>query len=237
MARRALMLGAGVLLIGSLGVGPASATSYTDDYCIEVSTSGTSSTDSTSTDTTSTDLTSTDLTSTDLTSTDLTSTDLTSTDLTSTDLTSTDLTSTDLTSTDLTSTDLTSTDLTSTDLTSTDLTSPGSSEDAPDTGSVTSGSGGLSGIRGLRAADPGTSTDGSLPEIPSETSDGIVTTTGVSSGTSTGTSGHGNDPTYRYTVCHVNYSIGHYWYDYRPVGEVYATQVKRVPSGGVDTGN
>jgi len=39
------------------------------------------------------------------------------------------------------------------------------------------------------------------------------------------------------TVCYFNSSVNHYWYDYRPVGEVYATQVKRVPSGGVDTGN
>ena len=38
-------------------------------------------------------------------------------------------------------------------------------------------------------------------------------------------------------VCYVDNSIGHYYYNARPVGEVYATQVRSVPVGGVATGN
>ena len=102
-------------------------------------------------------------------------------------------------------------------------------------------SSGLSGAQGLRAAEPTTdSGSGSDADTDADidTSGATLTTTDEGDNYDSGyRHGSGYSHGHARTVCYFNSSVNHYWYDYRPVGEVYATQVKRVPSGGVDTGN
>ena len=109
-------------------------------------------------------------------------------------------------------------------------------------GGSSSGSslGGILGPQGLRAPSEAPDPDS---DLGTTNSDGAVITTTTDRGDTYGGGSHGRGSYgrghggYSSTVCYYNYSVGHYYYDYRPVGPIYATQVKHVPSGGVDTGN
>jgi hypothetical protein len=267
MGHRVLVLGAGVLLIGSLGVGSASATSYTNSNCVEVSSHGHPNRDGTSDDDTDN------------------ATDTTDTDSTDTDSTDTDSTDTDSPLDPLDNPlDPLDNPLDPLDDPTDPLDNPTDPLDNPTDpldplgGGLESGTGGTGGSGGSGSAG-GSGGAGAAPISPSVGSPS-VTSGGAPSATSSGSTqglraaapnadpttddsdldegpnsltttdqGEGYDSGYDYdyyrshysndssTTCYYNYSVGHYWYDDRPVGEVHATQVKRVPRGGVDTGN
>ncbi len=227
ISQRVLVLGAGVLLIGSLGVGSASATSYTDNNCVAVSyhhprpstdNSTGSSTDSSTDSPTDLDA-------------------LTDALDTLTDALTDALDS--VPTTDLPTTDLPTTDLPTTDLPTTDLPlggNPGTSE--TDTAG-SAGDTGTGGTQGLRAEEP--TTDSSpATDTPAETDADLDESGATLTTTDEGDnyhSGYRSSGYHSRVACYVNYSVGHYYYNSRPVGEVYATQVRSVPVGGVDTGN
>ena len=100
-------------------------------------------------------------------------------------------------------------------------------------------SSGLSGAQGLRADEPAADSGSDADtDADIDTSGATLTTTDEGDNYDSGyRHGSGYSHGHARTVCYFNSSVNHYWYDYRPVGEVHATQVKRVPSGGVDTGN
>jgi hypothetical protein len=242
VGHRALVLGAGVLLIGSLGVGSASATSYTDNYnCVEVSyhhprpstdNSTGSSTDG-STDT-PTDLDA--LTDALDTLTDALTDVLDS--VPTTDLPTTDLPTTDLPTTDLPTTDLPTTDLPTTDLPLTDLGGGDSGTSETDTAG-SAGDTGTGEAQNLRAEEP-TTDSGTATDTPAETDADLDESGATLTTTDEGDnyhSGYSSSGYHSRVTCYVDNSVGHYYYRHRPVGEVYATQVRSVPVGGVATGN
>ncbi|MEJ2884948.1 hypothetical protein [Actinomycetospora aeridis] len=222
MGHRVLVLGAGVLLLGSLGVGAASATSSTDNTCVEVTTYDhprydhptSSPTSSSSTTTTTTTTTSGGLPP--------------------------------ITIPGGPTITIPSITLPPVSAPSDTLQDGGGQTSSPLTGSSPVDSGdagpatppGDSGVQELRADDPAPGSgddDSDLDEGPNS-----LTTTDRGEGYDSGydyDGYRGPRGSYGGVSCYYNYSVGHYWYDHRPVGEVRATQVKRVPSGGVDTGN
>lgn len=202
MGRRALVLGAGVLLIGSLGVGTAMGSSYSDVYCTELTTYYLDNSDPTTGPTLPTLPT-----------------------LPTTLPTLPTLPSIPTEPPDIELPDLESPDLESPDLETPDLETPtdGGSDDpgATTVETVESAVDPIAQVDALEAAVPSPSPSPSPTTNPSPSPD------------------DDGDRLTRYdsTECYVHYSYGHYYYDYRPVGEVYASQVRSVPVGGVDTGN
>jgi hypothetical protein len=228
MGHRALVLGAGVLLIGSLGVGSASATSYTNNDCVEISNyyprpstdNSTGSAADGSTDTPGLD---------DV----LDPLDEGADQLTEVlDEGADQLT--EVLDEGAGTGEPTTGEPTTGEPTTGEPTTGEPTTGEPATGLPIGPASSPSGIQNLRAED--TPTDGggdANTDADLDYSGATLTTTDQGDHYSSGYSyaRHGR------SACYVNSSVNHYYYKHRPVGEVYATQVRSVPVGGVDTGN